>query len=250
MTNACSTCRIECDADASDELLSCVTCEKQFHGHCVSVDSVVVEAILSSPNIFWRCDVCVDTAAKSKIDRSLELIFGKLEALSTDMDALKGKSAPLKSFASALRDSESGRGEKRPQGFGSPGSPFNKRKRTETKVNTPALIMGVGASNAEIKTIEPLKWLYVSNLDPQTSEDAVVKLISTALESAPTEFSCVKLLPKNVMAPTFISFKIGMKEDLFLKSMAPELWPSGIAFREFIDRPRNFLRRNATRIPE
>jgi hypothetical protein len=41
-----------------------------------------------------------------------------------------------------------------------------KRKRYETKPSTPALIMRAGAANDEIKTVEPKKWLYVSNLDP------------------------------------------------------------------------------------
>jgi hypothetical protein len=97
-----------------------------------------------------------------------------------------------------------------------------KRKRTETKANT-ALTMGVGATNDEIKTFESLKWLYISSLDPQTSGEAVVQLISSDLQSASTEFACVKLLPKNVLDPTFVSFKIRMKEDLFLKNLTSSL---------------------------
>jgi hypothetical protein len=249
MTDRCAKCEIVNDDFASDELVSCATCEKQFHGHCVSLDPHVVGVIRLSPNLTWRCNSCVADDEKPSVNRSLNLIFEKLEAMSTDIDVLKGKSVPLKTFAGAVRDSEFSRNGKRPLAQDSPfGTPI-KRKRIE-KANTPALQMGVGAANDEIKTVEPLKWLYVSNLDPQTSEEAVVKLISSGLQSAPTEFSCVKLLPKNVLAPTFVSFKIGMKEDLFLKSLAPQLWPSGIAFREFISRPRSFPRRSVARIPE
>jgi hypothetical protein len=254
MTDRCYDCKIASDEHASDILLSCVTCEKKFHGQCVSekLDQHFVEMIAACPNLTWRCDYCVImfTESKSTIDRRLDLIFGKLEAMSSDIDALKSKPAPLKTLASILVDSESARSGKRPFAQDSPsGSPM-KRKRYETKPSTPALIMGAGAANDEIKTVEPKKWLYVSNLDPQTTEEAVVKLISSGLQSAPTEFSCVKLLPKNVLAPTFISFKIGMRDELFQKSLAPELWPSGIAFREFVDRPRSFPRRTVTRIPE
>jgi hypothetical protein len=252
MTDRCSDCQIQGDDHASDILLSCAACEKKFHGQCVSdpMDQHFVEMIVASPNLTWRCDLCAVTERESKIDRSLDLIFGKLEAMSSDIDALKSKSAPLKTLASILSDSESSRSGKRPFAQDSPSGTPMKRKRYENKPSTPALIMGAGAANDEIKTVEPKKWLYVSNLDPQTTEEAVVKLISSGLQSDPTDFSCVKLLPKNVLAPTFISFKIGMRDELFQKSLAPELWPSGIAFREFVDRPRSFPRRTVTRIPE
>ena len=252
MTDRCCDCKIASDEFASDTLLSCAACEKKFHGQCVDekLDDNFVEMIMKSPNLTWRCDSCAVVNSKSKIDRSLDLIFGKLEAMSTDIDALKSKSAPLKTLASILGDNESARSGKRPFAQDSPSGTPMKRKRFENRPSTPALIMGAGAANDEIKTVEPKKWLYVSNLDPQTTEEAVVKLVSNALQSAPTEFSCVKLLPKNVLAPTFISFKIGMKEELFMKSLAPEIWPSGIAFREFVDRPRSFSRRPVTRIPE
>jgi hypothetical protein len=249
MTERCFSCKIVDDDAASDELVSCATCEKQFHGHCVSLDRHVVGVIRLSPNLTWRCDSCT-TSEKSSVNRSLDLIFEKLETMSTDIDVLKAKSIPPKTFAGAVRDGESSRGGKRPLAQDSPlGTPI-KRKRIEIQANTPALVMGVGAANDEIKTVQPLKWLYVSNLDPQTTEEAVVKLISSGLQSAPTEFSCVKLLPKSVLAPTFVSFKVGMKEELFPRCLAPELWPSGIAFREFVNRPRHFQRRNVARIPE
>jgi hypothetical protein len=59
---------------------------------------------------------------------------------------------------------------------------------------------------------------------------------SCHIKSTPTDFNCVKLLPRNMKDPSFISFKIGMPEELFKGSLNPTLWSSGSAIREFIDR--------------
>jgi hypothetical protein len=48
--------------------------------------------------------------------------------------------------------------------------------------------------------------------------------------------------------PTFISFKIGMPEELFEGSLNPNVWPSGVAIHEIIDRSRNFFWSNVARI--
>jgi hypothetical protein len=117
------------------------------------------------------------------------------------------------------------------------------------RVKTPAMIMGTGAATNGVITVNPRKWLYVSMLHPETTEESVIKLISTAMKSTATDFNCVKFLPRNMKDPTFISFKIGMPEDLLEGSLNPTLWPSGVAIREFIDRPRNFFRSNVVRIP-
>jgi hypothetical protein len=109
------------------------------------------------------------------------------------------------------------------------------------------MIMGTGAATSGVITVKPQKWLYVSMLHPETTKESVIKLISTAMKSKATDFNCVKLLPRNMKDPTFISFKIGMPEDLFEGSLNPTLWPSGVAIRAFIDRPRHFSRFNVAR---
>jgi hypothetical protein len=166
LTDRCFDCKIASDEHASDVLLSCVTCKKKIHGKCVSetMNQHFVEMIIACPNLTWRYDFCVIMITDSKltIDRSLALIFGKLEAMSSNIDVLKSKPAPLKTLASMLSNSESSRSEKRPFAQDSPSGTPMKRKRYENKSSTPALIMGAGAANDEIKTVEPKKWLYTS----------------------------------------------------------------------------------------
>jgi hypothetical protein len=69
-----------------------------------------------------------------------------------------------------------------------------------------------------------------------------MKLLSNVLKIAKTEFTCVKLLPKKKKIPTYISFKLRMSDGLFEKSMDSAVWPNDVAIREFVDRPRKFLR--------
>jgi hypothetical protein len=61
MTDRCYDCKIASDEHASDILPSCVTCEKKFHGQCVSetMDQHFVEIFVACPNLTWRCDFSV-----------------------------------------------------------------------------------------------------------------------------------------------------------------------------------------------
>jgi hypothetical protein len=52
------------------------------------------------------------------------------------------------------------------------------------------MIMGTGAATNGVITVKPRKWLYVSMLHPETTEESVIKLISTAMKSTATDFIC------------------------------------------------------------
>jgi hypothetical protein len=112
------------------------------------------------------------------------------------------------------------------------------------RISTPA---GSGEAVDDLKPVAPMKWLYVSRLHPQTSEEAVTKKLCSALNVDPSEFKCVKLVPR-MEDPSFISFKVGLTEELLQRSLAPEVWPPGIAVRKFVNRPRFFFGTRAVRI--
>jgi hypothetical protein len=77
-------------------------------------------------------------------------------------------------------------------------TPKVKRKRSEAKIDTPAVLMGIGDIESDLIAVQPLKWLYVSMLHPETTEDSIVKLLSKKLNKAENDFTCVKLVPKNI----------------------------------------------------
>jgi hypothetical protein len=148
------------------------------------------------------------------------------------------------------KDDATPRGSKRLNGTNdNVETPKIKRKRSEAKIDTPAVIMGTGDIESDLIAVQPLKWLYVSMLHPETTEDSIVKLLGKKLNKTENDFTCVKLVPKNIPTLTFISFKVGMSEELFEKSIDPTVWPNGVAIREFVNRPRKFFRQSVARIP-
>jgi hypothetical protein len=221
-----------------DYLLLCAGCKKSFHTSCVNVENVVYHAMQSCKNLFWNCDDCVEGKVPGD---ATNMILKKLEAMSADIESLKSKQGPPRKPFSELFT------PKRTDDVRTPGS---KRKRTENVTATPVIAHGTGDVSSELVTVKPLKWLYVTMLHPSTTEEAIAKQLSKSLNAQTTDFNCVKLLAKDVQSPTYISFKIGMSEDLFTKSLEPSAWPEGVAFREFVNRPRRFFRPTGVRLPQ
>jgi PHD-finger len=231
MANTCSACVMSDDSVSMDNLLSCQGCGKTFHNSCVDIDDIIYEALQRSKNLYWKCDEC---AGPKITGDPTEMIMKKLNAMSADIDALKLRQPPPKKLLSGLFTPRKTEAEVATPGF--------KRKRVETTTSTPALTHGTGATCQDLVAIKPLKWLYVSMLHPSTTEEAIVNKLSDALDALTVDFKCVKLLAKDIQSPTYISFKVGMNDDLFVKSLEPSIWPPGVAFREFVNRPRRNFR--------
>jgi PHD-finger len=234
MTETCSKCDL-LDDSVADDMVTCALCSSSFHGHCVDVPPDLIVFLNNRIDLSWSCNACVGEPEKLETKQCLNVLMRKVSSMAEDIEALKAKATPKPSFANVLRNNlETPKSAKRRIGERSEQSV--KRPR----VVTPAVIIGSGIAADDLKPVAPLKWLYVSRLDPQTCEEAVTKKLSGALNVEPKSFKCVKLVPK-MADPTFISFKVGMSEDLLQRSLAPEVWPPGIAVREFVNRPRHFF---------
>ncbi len=240
------------DNDDHEELLSCDRCDKMFHIFCVEISSETFAVIQNCKNLTWTCDDCVGapvTQTGSNIMGKIMKKLEKLDAMASDIEELKAKGATVKKPLLSDLFQHTPRGSKRTGTHEE--TPTIKKKRLEQKTATPAPVIGTGAANNELVAVKPSKWLYVSMLHPDTTEASVVKLLASGLKSDAGVFNCVKLLPKNLQyAPSFISFKIGMPEELLSKSMEPSLWPTGVAVREFVNRPRKFFRPTGAVIPQ
>jgi hypothetical protein len=96
----------------------------------------------------------------------------KLESMSSDIDQLKEKSVPKITYSGLfLANEDTPRGSKRSAILNENATPVN----------------------IDLVAVKPLKWLYVSMLHPDTTEDSIMKLLSNVLKIAKTEFTCVKL---------------------------------------------------------
>jgi hypothetical protein len=187
----------------------------------VDVENIVYHAMQSCKNLVWKCGDCVGEKISGN---ATEMILEKLETMSADIESLKIKQAPPRKPFSELFT------PKRTDDVRTPGS---KRKRNGNPIPTPAIAHGTGDFSSDLVTVKPLKWLYVSMLHPSTTEEAIASQLSKTLFAQSTDFNCVKLLTKAVQSPTFISFKVGMSEDLFEKSLEPSasLEPDQIGLR-------------------
>jgi hypothetical protein len=135
--------------------------------------------------------------------------------MADDIDVLKAKSAPKPSFSNLHRDNlATSRNAKRRTDDG--GEQSGKRPH----VATPSVIIDNGAAANDLKFVAPLKWLYVLRLHQQTSEKTIRNKFSGALLVHRYEFKCANQMSN----PTFISFKVGMTEELFQRCLAPEIW--------------------------
>lgn len=84
-------------------------------------------------------------------------------------------------------------------------------------------------------------FLYVTNLDPQTSVDMLKSFVAKKLKIPSNEVSCISLVKKNCVLEDleFISFKLGLREDQVSKVMMEGFWPEEVICREFQPRPRH-----------
>lgn len=73
--------------------------------------------------------------------------------------------------------------------------------------------------------------LFVSRLAPNTSEDDVVRLVTSVLGDETV--TCTKLRPKH---PSYSSFLLSVAEDVFQCIDTREIWPEGSVFKQFFSR--------------
>lgn len=114
----------------------------------------------------------------------------------------------------------------------------------ENKQPKTSLIAGTGSSTSTLGvSVVPTKkqkfWLYLSRISPSVTVEQVVALAKQRLET--DEVEVVKLVARgrDVSMLTFISFKVGIDEELKTKALSSSTWPKGIFFRQFTDNRSN-----------
>lgn len=85
------------------------------------------------------------------------------------------------------------------------------------------------------------KFLYVSELQPTTTCEQMTEYISMKLNVAKSDIICKILLKKDCIFEDleFVSFKIGIKENLFDRTKETNFWPPMVTARDFQDRRRS-----------
>lgn len=113
-------------------------------------------------------------------------------------------------------------------------------------VNLPSPVSGASAEltgndvQAEFSGVEQMKFLHLNNVSPGVSPAQVRSYIIKKHDLNDADVS-VKQLTSN---DNYSSFKIGIRESMFLNMMNPAVWPNKVKVREFSNnpprRPRSF----------
>lgn len=78
-------------------------------------------------------------------------------------------------------------------------------------------------------------WLYLSRIARDVSAEQVCSLAKKRLGSDDIQVTRLVAKGRDVNTLSFVSFKIGMSENLKAKALATSTWPKGVVYREFSD---------------
>lgn len=81
----------------------------------------------------------------------------------------------------------------------------------------------------------------MSELSPETTSEDMKLYVASRLDIPSTEVLSQILINRNQNREEleFVSFKIGLKEDIIGNSLSSGFWPNGTVVREFQDRQRS-----------
>ena len=89
-------------------------------------------------------------------------------------------------------------------------------------------------------TAQKCFWLYLSGLNPKITDNDVLKIVTRCLhETKPIVVTRLVQRGADTSNYSFVSYKIGLDPDVKATALDPASWPSGLLFREFVDRPKN-----------
>lgn len=96
------------------------------------------------------------------------------------------------------------------------------------------VIAGIGKIDAELQTVEKLKYIQVWSFRPETTTKDILKYLNKIIPN--DEYEVEK---RQIQCDRFSSFVIGMPESLHERVSAPTSWPQGVRISEwFLTKPR------------
>lgn len=162
---------------------------------------------------------------KNTIDNSIhtQAMISKTNAnLNNEFnDSFTNGTNEKKSYASAVADNKT--------------TNINKDFKTiKPKINNrfkKSVIIGNGNNKAKHSSFlgtERRQWVHVYRVEPGTAEDTVCNYVRELINT--DDVKCHRLTDSEDIC----SFKVGVKESIIKKLLIPDVWPLGVAVREFI----------------
>lgn len=242
---------------ASTEVVCGGFCKANFHFSCANITEALYKEVRDKPALFWMCKGCRDIMGSARFKNAMVSmnaaakevndVYQKLvEDLKTDIkDSL---------IAELKHEIQGGFDKLSPAvlsplprrfHFGNRSTP--KRDRDEDALSTqqPSKIFRGTAHPDNNAVSRPASrtddrfWVYLTKISPDVKEADVQHLVKECLLT--DDVVAKPLVPKGrpLSTLTFVSFKVGVRQELKSKAMDPSTWPPEIEFREFVDHGSN-----------
>lgn len=240
----------KCQKTVSDRERICCRgfCGDVFHVICAKVESELLDQLgLNAKNVFWMCDHCAELFTNghfrsivSRDNVQASVIPEAVDSMRVDIEKLNSAVAALASKVDSKLPVTSTLPWPRTEGLNYVRNTL-KRRRTSIGANDKPILSGTKPPSELINTINrnaDSVWVYLSAFHPSTTDDDISKLVRDSLGLEPSDTVMVtRLVPKGRDPSTlsFVSFKIGVKEELRDLALSCDSWPEGIQFREFED---------------
>lgn len=259
----------DCVVPLDAHKVECGVCLSRYHYRCVNLKKTDSAAINENAAIMWKCTNCMSgesgptlreavsclmdcTKAVSELLSKLTPLIEKLSDTTFQRHDINFPPGKRKRPDRSDDDQASHRSEETPRGpprpreikaadadlrFGTLNEPS-----CSIKAAKPVIKSSKRRSTTSTEEDDPsLKHLYVTKLDPSTTEADILKYISEKIAPAQVEgIQCKKLVKTGCTIEdlNFISFKVAAPINLSATLGEANFWPLGVAVRGFTFRPR------------
>lgn len=249
----CKKCLLPIDCKRDAFAVCEGSCCRSFHGACVGLSEDTV-CCLSQKNIFWLCNDCISAfyehVQKSFVEQPEP--DNSLSKVNTELADLKGKIANIMETLTVISEAQ------KKQSY--PSYQFIPHHSTPNAPDRPPKLhegsrsdSSHSSSEHSMSTTESVRHrrqegsfsLFLTNIDGCVTEEEISSMVSRSLGVEENEVINVKkLVPKWKANDTldYVSFKVQLYDNMKQIALRKESWPSGVMYREFIERPRNFWR--------
>lgn len=230
------TCGDNCPLANKGDSLECDRCKSVIHLKCYNINKTTAKMINESPNLLLLCDSCV---VENKMYFEITNDIAEVKKVVDNINRVVSEQAeiPVKMVAR----------NKRPSDDSTPvmtNSVKRRRFQQQVEKQTPVnKIVGTNSAN-DLRSVEAMKHVVVSQLHPETTEEELVDFVKKKLDTD-AEIRAKPLIPKdrNREDLSFITFKLLVPESIYCSVLSPELWPKGITVRDFVP---GFKRKQST----
>lgn len=241
-----------------DNTVLCFICKAECHMTCYGLNKTVIKSIKEGPNLLFLCDECnenksvVDANTVNAIVNNAEnnenkQIFKAIDELKGMMFDMQNKMNKIEKpsyrnvVTGDIPDQSQPRVRVKRMRFENIDAANDNNRGTPTGRPKNAII-GTNDVSDDLSSVEPRKWIFVSQLHPSTSEQSLTTFVNKCLNDTENKqkIQTFALVPKekNREELNFISFKVNIPESLCDAILTPEIWPKGIIVREFVSDSR------------